>query len=111
MPLGYYRVGDDICVGTPDGTRKVRNAERDPRASIVVTGSRASGDWSGVMLQGDLEVVRDADERLALEREARRQRGDDELALGGPAGRGDPAPPPEAHDHLALQLTGDPVHP
>ena len=79
VPLGYYRVGDDICVGTPDGTRKVRNAERDPRASIVVTGSRSSGDWSGVMLQGDLEVVRDADERLALEREARRQRGDDEL--------------------------------
>ena len=75
VPLGYYRVGDDICVGTPDGTRKVRNAERDPRASIVVTGSKASGDWSGVMLQGDLEVVRDADERLALEREARRQRG------------------------------------
>ena len=81
VPLGYYRVGDSVCVGTPDGTRKVRNAERDPRASLVVTGSRASGDWSGVMLQGDLEVVRDAAERLELERESRRQRGDatDEL--------------------------------
>ena len=81
VPLGYYRVGDSVCVGTPDGTRKVRNAERDPRASLVVTGSRASGDWSGVMLQGDLEVVRDGAERLELERESRRQRGDatDEL--------------------------------
>ena len=75
VPLGYYRVGDDVCVGTPDGTRKVRNAERDPRASIVVTGSKEGGDLSGVLLQGDLEVVRDAEERLALEREARRQRG------------------------------------
>ena len=76
VPLGYYRVGDDVCLGTPDGTRKVRNAERDPRASLVVTGSRESGDLSGVLLQGDLEVVRDPAERAALEREARRQRGE-----------------------------------
>ena len=81
VPVGYYRVGDALCVGTPAGTRKVRNAERDPRASLLVAGAKAGGDWTGVLLQGDLEVVRDDAERLALEREARRQRGvpDDEL--------------------------------
>ena len=81
VPLGYYRDGDDILLGTPDGTRKVRNAERDPRASLVVTGSREGGDLSGVLLQGDLEVVREAAARLELEREAAQRRGvpDDEL--------------------------------
>jgi nitroimidazol reductase NimA-like FMN-containing flavoprotein (pyridoxamine 5'-phosphate oxidase superfamily) len=75
VPLGYYRVGDAVCVGTPAGTHKVRNAERDPRASLLVAGAKAGGDWSGVLLQGDLEIVRDAAERLDLEREAHRQRG------------------------------------
>ena len=74
VPLGYYRVGDALCVGTPAGTRKVRNAERDPRASLLVAGAKAGGDWAGVLLQGDLEVVRDDDARLELEREAHRQR-------------------------------------
>ena len=81
VALGYYRIGDVVYVGTPAGTRKVRNAEANPRASLLVAGSKASGDWSGVLLQGDLEIVRDAAERLAIEREGRRQRGvpEDEL--------------------------------
>ena len=59
----------------------MRNAEANPRASLMVAGSKASGDWSGVLLQGDLEIVRDDAERLAIEREGRRQRGvpEDEL--------------------------------
>ncbi len=81
VALGYYRIGDVVYVGTPANTRKVRNAEANPRASLMVAGSKASGDWSGVLLQGDLEIVRDYDERLAIEREGRRQRGvpEDEL--------------------------------
>ena len=81
IALGYYRIGDVMYVGTPAHTRKVRNAEANPRASLMVAGSKASGDWSGVLLQGDLEIVRDAAERLAIEREGRRQRGvpEDEL--------------------------------
>ena len=81
VALGYYRIGDVVYVGTPAGTRKVRNAEANPRASLMVAGSKTSGDWSGVLLQGDLEIVRDYDERLAIEREGRRQRGvpEDEL--------------------------------
>ena len=81
VALGYYRIGDVVYVGTPAGTRKVRNAEANPRASLLVAGSKASGDWSGVLLQGDLEIVRDDAERLVIEREGRRQRGvpEDEL--------------------------------
>ena len=81
VALGYYRIGDVVYVGTPANTRKVRNAEANPRGSLMVAGSKTSGDWSGVLLQGDLEIVRDAAERLAIERESRRQRGvpEDEL--------------------------------
>ena len=81
VPLGYFRDGDDILLGTQDGSQKVYNAERDPRGSLTVTGARTGGDLSGVLLQGDLEVVRDPDARLELEREAHRRRGgaDDEL--------------------------------
>ncbi len=81
VALGYYRIAGVVYVGTPAGTRKVRNAEANPRASLMVAGSKASGDWSGVLLQGDLEIVRDDAERLAIEREGRRQRGvpEDEL--------------------------------
>ena len=81
VALGYYRIGDVVYVGTPAHTRKVRNAEANPRASLMVAGSRVSGEWSGVLLQGNLEIVRDYAERLAIEREGRRQRGvpEDEL--------------------------------
>ena len=81
VALGYYRIGDVVYVGTPANTRKVRNAEANPRGSLMVAGAKASGDWSGVLLQGDLEIVRDDAERLAIERESRRQRGvpEDEL--------------------------------
>lgn len=40
-----------------------------------MTGSRAGGDLSGALLQGDIEVVRDPAARLELEREAHRARG------------------------------------
>ncbi|MYI83039.1 MAG: hypothetical protein F4056_07030 [Chloroflexi bacterium] len=75
VALGYYRIGDVVYVGTPAHTRKVRNAAANPRGSLLVAGSKESGDWSGVLVQGDLEIVRDHDERLAIEREGRRQRG------------------------------------
>ena len=75
VALGYYRIGDAVYMGTPAHTRKVRNAEREPRASLLVAGSKASGDWGGVLVQGNIEIVRDDGERLTIEREGRRQRG------------------------------------
>ena len=81
VPLGYYRIGDELYVGTPSRTRKVANAERDPRASLLVTGSKASGSWRGVLVQGDIEVIRDAAARLRIEHAGLRQRGVPEAEL------------------------------
>lgn len=76
VTLGYFRVGADVYLGMKDRTQKVRNAERDPRASILVTASKETGAIDGVLLQGHASIVRDAAERLARAREAARQQGD-----------------------------------
>lgn len=75
VALGYFRLGPDLYLGMRDGTQKVKNAERNARASVLVTAAKASGDVSGVLIQGDASIVRDPAERLALAREAARQRG------------------------------------
>jgi PPOX class probable F420-dependent enzyme len=81
VALGYYRIGEDLFVGTPARTRKVRNLERNPRASLLVARSKASGDWSGVLTQGDVAIIREPAERLRIEREGLRQRGKAEHEL------------------------------
>ena len=79
VTLGYFRLGDDVYLGMNDGTQKVRNAERDPRASVLVTSSKAAGGIDGVLLQGRASIVRGRAERLALAQEAARQRGEADL--------------------------------
>lgn len=75
VPLGYFRIGDDVYVGTHTETQKVRNLDRNPHASLLVASAKAAGDWRGVLIQGEVEIVRDDAERLEIEREGRRQRG------------------------------------
>lgn len=89
VALGYYRVRDDLCVGTPANTHKVANLERNPRASLLVAKSKASGDWSGVLLQGDIEIVRDDEARLRIEHEGLRQRGTPDAELPAEPRRGE----------------------
>lgn len=79
VTLGYFRLGDDVYLGMKDGTQKVRNAERDPHASVLVSSSKATGAIDGVLLQGRASIVRERAERLALAQEAARQRGETDL--------------------------------
>lgn len=81
VTLGYFRLGEDIYLGMKDGTAKVRNAERDSRASVLVTSSKAGGKIAGVLLQGEASIVRDPAEQLRLARAAARGRDGDESAL------------------------------
>ncbi len=75
VPLGYFRIGEDVYAGTHSDTQKVRNLERDPHASLLIASAKNSKDWRGVLIQGEIEIVRDDAERLEIEREGRRQRG------------------------------------
>lgn len=75
VPLGYFRVGDDLVLGMKDETQKVKNVERHPQVAVLVTTAKAQGGITGILVQGEAYVVREPGERLRLAQEAARQRG------------------------------------
>lgn len=81
VPIGYFRLGDDVYVGCRAGTQKVRNVERNPHASLVMQDGRTMGDIRGVMIQGDATVFTAPDDLLRLSREAAKLRGTPEDQL------------------------------
>ena len=68
VPLGYFRLGDDIYIGCRAGTQKVKNIERNPKVSLVLESGSTRQDIKGETL-------------LRLSREAARLRGVAEDAL------------------------------
>ena len=88
VPLGYFRLGDDIYLGCRANTQKTKNIERNPRVSLVLVTGSTMQDIKGVMIQGHATVSTDAENVLRLRREAARLRGvpDDELPQDVPAG-------------------------
>jgi len=75
VPLGYVRLGREIYLGTRNGTRKVRNIQREPRVSLMVESGTTMGDIRGVLIQGDATVLEAPDEVLEISRAAARARG------------------------------------
>ena len=75
VPIGYFRLGDDVYMGCRDATQKIRNIERNPKVSVLIESGSTMADLKGLLIQGDADVVRDDEERLRLGREAAKQRG------------------------------------
>jgi PPOX class probable F420-dependent enzyme len=75
IPIGYFRVGDEICIGCRAGTQKLKNIERNPNVSLLLQTGKSMQDIQGVMIQGTASVVTEHDELLRLAREAAQQRG------------------------------------
>ena len=75
VPLGYYRLGDEVVMGVRDRTAKVANIERDARVSVLVEGGSTMAELRGVMLQGRAQVHRVPEEVLHYAREGARARG------------------------------------
>ncbi len=75
VPLGYFRLGDDVLMGVRDGTRKVLNIDRDPRVSVLFESGSTMSELRGVMLQGRARIHREAEEVLHCSREGARARG------------------------------------
>ncbi len=75
VPLGYFRLGNDIVMGVRDGTRKVANIENNPNVSVMLEDGSTMADIRGVMLQGRARIVRESSEALELAREGARARG------------------------------------
>ena len=81
VPLGYFRLGDDVYMGCRAGTQKVKNIERNPKVSLTLESGSTMADIKGAMIQGHATLCHEPDEVLRLMREAARQRGASEDQL------------------------------
>jgi PPOX class probable F420-dependent enzyme len=61
MPLWYVLRDGDVWAWTFAKSQKVRNLERDPRATLQVEAGEQYHELRGVMLKCDVELVRDTD--------------------------------------------------
>jgi PPOX class probable F420-dependent enzyme len=67
VPMWFRWDGEAILIPTNQATQKVRNVERDPRASVMIDDSRYGFDLCGITVMGDVELIR-APESLPLNR-------------------------------------------
>jgi PPOX class probable F420-dependent enzyme len=61
MPLWYVLRDGEVWIYTYAKSQKVRNLERDPRATLVVETGREYGELRGVMIEAEGEVHRELD--------------------------------------------------
>jgi len=81
VPIGYFRLGDDVYIGCRAGTQKLKNIERNPKVSLMIESGSSMQDIKGLVIQGDATVLTAADDLLRLGREAARLRGTPEDQL------------------------------
>lgn len=75
VPLGYFRLDNDIYLGCRAGTQKVKNIARHPQVSLMLESGKAMGEIKGVLIQGHATVHADPSMLLHLKRAAARLRG------------------------------------
>jgi PPOX class probable F420-dependent enzyme len=59
MPLWYVVRSGRIWIWTYAKSQKVRNLERDPRATVLVETGREYGELRGAMIEAEAEIHRD----------------------------------------------------
>lgn len=81
VPIGYFRLDDDVYVGGRAGTQRAKNIARNLKVSALIESGSSMQDIKGLMIQGEASLVTEPDEVLRLMREAGRRRGtpDDQL--------------------------------
>jgi PPOX class probable F420-dependent enzyme len=66
VPLFYAAEGMDVLIFTYGSSQKVRNLERDPRATLQIEAGRTYDELRGVMMECDAEVSTDYDTTLEV---------------------------------------------
>jgi PPOX class probable F420-dependent enzyme len=69
MPLWYVPREGEIWIWTYAKSQKVRNLERDPRATLLVETGREYSELRGAMIEAEAELHRDHDTVLAFAEE------------------------------------------
>ena len=59
MPLWYVVRGGEIWIYTYAKSQKVRNLERDPRATLLIEAGHEYAELRGVMTEAEAEIERD----------------------------------------------------
>ena len=58
MPLWYVPRQDEIWIWTYAKSQKVKNLERDPRATLLIETGNEYGELRGVQIEADAELIR-----------------------------------------------------
>ena len=69
MPLWYVVRDDEIWVWTYAKSQKVKNLERDPRATLLVEAGTEYVELRGVQIEAEAELIRDSDRVLDFGKE------------------------------------------
>ena len=62
MPLWYVPRDGEIWIWTFAKSQKVKNLERDPRATLLVEAGAEYGELRGVQIEAEAELIRDIDQ-------------------------------------------------
>ena len=62
VPLGYFRLGDEILMGVRAHTLKLRNIGHNPNVSLLLETGSTMQDIKGLMVQGTATVHTEPDE-------------------------------------------------
>jgi PPOX class probable F420-dependent enzyme len=82
MPLWYVLRGDDIWAWTYAKSQKVRNLERDPRATLQLEEGELYHELRGVMIRARTAIHGDTDVVAQVGAEILERYGDDPLGPG-----------------------------
>jgi PPOX class probable F420-dependent enzyme len=69
MPLWYVPRHGEVWIWTYAKSQKVRNLERDPRATVLVETGREYGELRGAMIEAEAEIHRDFETVLGFAEE------------------------------------------
>jgi len=69
MPLWYVPRDGEVWIWTYAKSQKVRNLERDPRATVLVEAGREYGELRGAMIEAEAEIHRDFETVLGFAEE------------------------------------------
>ena len=74
VPIGYFRLGEDIYLGGRANTQRIKNVQRNPLVCALLETGRGR-EIRGLMVQGEAEVIDSPEDVLRLMRESAKQRG------------------------------------
>ena len=95
LPIGYFRLGDDVYIGCRAGSQKLKNIDRNPRVSVMIESGSSMQDIKGLLIQGEATYTTEPAELVRLSREAMKQRGVPEAQL--------PSAPPPGAAYICVQ--------